>query len=150
VKVESPAFENHKQIPRKYTCEGENVSPPIVFRDLPRGTKSIALVMDDPDAPSGTFDHWIIWNLSPDTKTLNESSHVSNEGKNGFRKIGYGGPCPPPGKPHHYHFKAYALDKTFTDAELPKGSSKEKLEEAMQKHILGQAELVGIYQRDNG
>lgn len=146
MQIESPVFQNHQAIPAKYTCEGENVSPPIVFRDLPRGTKSLALILDDPDAPMRTFDHWIVWNIPADTKTLQEGAKVSKQGKNDFRKIGYGGPCPPPGNSHRYFFKAYALD---VELDLPEGVSKSQLEEAMEGHILGKAELVGIYQRKN-
>ena len=144
MKIESPAFENHMPIPKKYTCEGDDISPPLVFRDLPRGTKSLALIMDDPDAPSGTFDHWIVWNLSPDTKTLAEDAKPKEEGTNHFRKTGYGGPCPPPGKPHRYFFKAFALD---VELHLPKGSTKEQLERALEGHVMGKAELIGTYQR---
>jgi len=142
--IDSPAFEHHHSIPSKYTCEGENVSPPLVFGDIPPGSKSLALVVDDPDAPTGTFDHWIIWNLPVDTLVLAEGAKVIKMGKNHFGKIGYRGPCPPPGKPHRYFFKLYALDTLIN---LPEGSSKGQLEDAMEGHILGRAELVGTYKR---
>ena len=143
--ITSPAFEQHQPIPQKYTCQGEDLSPPLQFQDAPAGTKSLALIMDDPDAPMGTFVHWVVWNLPPDTRQLSEGVKLKHqEGKNHFPKIGYGGPCPPPGKPHRYYFKLYALD---TQVHLSDGSSKEQLLEAMEGHILGQAELVGTYQR---
>lgn len=144
MQIDSPAFEHHSPIPKKYTCEGEDVSPPLTFRDIPAGTKTLALIMDDPDAPNGTFDHWIVWNLTPGQNSLSEGAKVPNQGKNSFRETEYGGPCPPPGKPHRYFFKLYALD---TIINLPNGSTKSQLEEAMEGHILARAELVGTYKR---
>lgn len=142
--LDSPAFEDHQSIPRKYTCDGEDVSPPLTFQELPPGARSLVLIVDDPDAPSGTFDHWIVWNLPPDTATLHEGARVPRQGKNHFGEQRYRGPCPPPGKPHRYFFKLYALDTLIN---LPAGSSKQSVEEAMEGHILGKAELVGTYQR---
>ncbi len=142
--IESPAFESHQTIPQKYTCQGENLSPPLAFRDIPNGSKSLVLIMDDPDAPSGTFDHWLVWDISPAAAQLAEDVKLPKQGLNGFRKKGYGGPCPPPGKPHRYFFKLYALDVKIN---LPEGSTKSQVEEAMKGHILGKAELVGVYQR---
>lgn len=142
--IDSPVFEHHQPIPTKYTCEGEDVSPPLTISDIPPGTKSLALIMDDPDAPRGTFDHWIVWNLPSDTAKLDEGIKLPKQGINGFGKKGYGGPCPPPGKPHRYFFKLYALD-TFVN--LSEGSKKKDLEEAMEGHILGKAELVGTFKR---
>lgn len=142
--IESPAFEHHKPIPKKYTCEGQDVSPPLVFNDIPKGTKSLALVMDDPDAPMGTFDHWIVWNIPADTKSLTEGASVPMQGKNHFKEVRYRGPCPPKGLPHRYFFKLFALD---TVIELPSGSTKNQLLDALEGHVLGQAELVGTYQR---
>lgn len=144
MEIESSAFEYQQPIPKKYTCEGENISPPLAFQGIPPGTKSLVLIMDDPDAPRGTFDHWIVWNLSVDTKALAEGAKVPKEGLNHFQKIGYGGPCPPPGKAHRYFFKLYALDTLIN---LPEGSSKKQVEEAMEGHIVGKAELVGTYKR---
>jgi Raf kinase inhibitor-like YbhB/YbcL family protein len=144
MKLESPAFKHNHPIPSKYTCEGENISPPLIISEDPRGTQSFALILDDPDAPSGTFDHWIVWNLPYETKKLLEGTKVPMQGTNHFRKQSYGGPCPPPGSPHRYFFKVYALD---TMLDLPKGSTKSQLEDAMEGHILGKAELVGTYQR---
>lgn len=144
-------FESQQPIPVKYTCDGENLSPPLTFSQIPPQTASLALVVDDPDAPRGTFDHWIVWNLPPDIKELKEGGKELNhlpslpiQGMNGFGETFYQGPCPPAGKPHHYHFKLYALDKQIS---LPEGSSKQQLEKAMQGHILAQTEIVGTYQR---
>lgn len=142
--IDSPAFEQHQPIPKKYTCEGDNISPPLTFNDLPKNTKSLALIMDDPDAPSGTIDHWIAWNLSPDNTDLSEGAAVPKEGKNSYKVNGYKGPCPPPGKAHRYFFKLYALDSLM---DLPVGMSKKDLEKAIEGHVLGKAELVGTYQR---
>ena len=143
-------FESHQTIPAKYTCDGENISPPLNFLQVPAGTKSFVLIMDDPDAPHGTFDHWIVWNLPPKLREISEGAEElskllppPNFGMNGFKKPSYQGPCPPSGKPHHYHFKLYALNVQLL---LPDGSSKKDVEGAMKGHILDQAELVGIYQ----
>lgn len=144
MQIDSPVFEQHSPIPKKYTCEGQDVSPPLVFNDIPKNAKSLALVMDDPDAPMGTFDHWIVWNLTPDTHSLDEGATVPMQGKNSYKEMRYRGPCPPPGSPHRYFFKLYALD---TMINLPKESNKKQLEEAMEGHILGRAELVGTYKR---
>lgn len=144
MKLESSAFKAHQPIPKKYTCEGEDISPPLSFIDIPKGTKSLAIIVDDPDAPRGTFDHWIAWNLPASTKLLSEKAEVPKQGKNHFDDTRYRGPCPPHGNPHRYFFKAYALD---TLIDLPNGISKKQLEDAMEGHILGKAELVGTYQR---
>ena len=143
-------FESQQPIPSKYTCDGENVSPPLRFLQIPQVSKSLALIVDDPDAPHGTFDHWIVWNLPPHLKELTEGaeelkrlSPLPKQGINGFRKSYYQGPCPPVGKPHHYHFKLYALNAQIS---LPESSSKQEVEKAMEGHILDQAELVGTYQ----
>lgn len=143
--IHSTAFEHHQSIPKKYTCEGEDVSPPLTFQNIPAGTKSLALIMDDPDAPRGTFDHWIVWNLPPSTKGLSEKANFTYpQGKNSYGEFRYRGPCPPPGKPHRYFFKLYALDSMLN---LPEDSDKKALESAMEGHILGRAELVGTYKR---
>lgn len=144
--IETVAFESGKPIPEKFTCQGEDVSPELVLRDVPSNAKSLALIMDDPDAPSGTFDHWIAWNIPTDTKKLKEGVALAQQGKNSFGNLGYNGPCPPSGKPHRYFFKLYALDTQLT---LPSGASKKQLEKAMEGHIVGQAEMVGTYQRKN-
>jgi hypothetical protein len=144
MKIHSSAFEHNQPIPRKYACDGEDVSPPLTFADVPEGTKSLALVVDDPDAPMGVFDHWIAWNLPPDTKELSEGARVEKQGKNDFGELQYRGPCPPSGSAHRYRFKAYALD---TILDLPEGASKKQLEKAMEGHILAKGELVGTYKR---
>jgi Raf kinase inhibitor-like YbhB/YbcL family protein len=143
-------FEAQQPIPAKYTCDGENVSPPLKFLQIPSGAKSLVLIVDDPDAPHGTFDHWIVWNLPPNLKGLTEGaaeledlSPQPKQGINGFRKSFYQGPCPPPGKPHHYHFKLYALNVPLS---IPEGSPKQAVENAMKGHIIETAELVGTYQ----
>ncbi len=145
MQIISPAFDNHSPIPMKYTCEGQDISPPLQFSDIPNGAKSLALIVDDPDAPRGTFDHWIVWNLKPDTLSLKEGTSVPNQGINHFKKQTYGGPCPPPGSPHRYFFKLYALDIPI---KLKDGSTKAQLEEAMEGHVIGRAELVGTYKRN--
>lgn len=144
LKIESSAFKNKEKIPAKYSCEGEDLSPPLLFSNIPTKAKSLALIVDDPDAPTGTFDHWIVWNLPPATTELAEGASVPSEGVNGFGATRYRGPCPPRGKPHRYFFKLYALDTTL---DLAAGSTKAALENAMKGHILSEAELVGLYQR---
>lgn len=142
--LESSKFESHHEIPTKYSCEGEDISPPLTFGDIPPGAKSLALILEDPDAPRGTFIHWIAWNLPIEELVIKEGSKPKHQGKNHFGKIGYGGPCPPPGKSHRYFFKLFALD-TFIN--LSEGSTKEQLEDAMEGHVLGRAELIGTYKR---
>lgn len=149
--IESAAFEDSQFIPGKYTCDGEDISPPLKFLQLPQGVESLVLIVDDPDAPHGTFDHWIVWNIPPQLIELTDGApefrHASpapKQGLNHFKKSYYKGPCPPVGNPHHYHFKLYALDSTLN---LPEGSTKHEVEAAMKKHkILDQAELIGLYQ----
>lgn len=142
--IESPAFEQNQMIPKRYTCEGENVSPALKFSGIPKGTVSLVLIVDDPDAPMGTFDHWIAWNIPGNFHEIQEGTSLPVEGTNGFGEQGYRGPCPPKGKPHRYFFKIYALDK---ELDLPPGSSKSAVEKAMQGHILGNSQIVGLYQR---
>lgn len=144
-------FEFQQPIPDQYTCEGKNVSPPLKFLQVPVKAVSLVLIVDDPDAPRGTFDHWILWNLPPNVKGLTEGAKELTslsprplQGTNGFGKTDYRGPCPPAGNAHHYHFKLYALDIQLS---LPEGASKQEVERAMQGHILEQAELIGTYQR---
>lgn len=143
-------FKSQQPIPSKYTCDGENISPPLKFSEVPSGAKSLVLIVDDPDAPKGTFDHWIVWNLPPDIKELTENapelSRLSPpplQGLNHYAKSYYSGPCPPNGT-HRYYFKLYALDSVLT---LPEGSPKKIVEEAMKGHILSQTELMGTYER---
>jgi Raf kinase inhibitor-like YbhB/YbcL family protein len=140
--VSSPAFKNNKLIPSKYTCDGDNVNPPLTIEGVPDGTKSLVLIVDDPDAPMGTWDHWVVWNVPP-TNTIEENTVPGTEGVNDSRKHSYGGPCPPWGT-HRYFFKVYAVD---TKLDLSLNSRKKDVEKAMQNHILAKGELVGLYHR---
>ena len=147
----STSFAQGGDIPRKFTCDGADVSPELSWNGAPTGARSFALIADDPDAPAGTWTHWVLYDLPPATSSLPEGvskteelSSGGRQGRNDFRKIGYGGPCPPPGKPHRYFFKLYALDRLLN---LSPGSSKQEVEEAMQGHILAQAEWMGKYRR---
>jgi len=149
--ISTAAFPPGDAIPKKFTCDGRDVSPPLSWTHPPGGTLSLALIMDDPDAPVGTWVHWVLYDLPPDTRELAEGVAKQEplpgggrQGRNDFRKIGYGGPCPPPGKPHRYFFKLYALDAKLN---LKGSPAKADLERAMQGHILAQAELMGRYGR---
>lgn len=147
MKIASPAFEQQGRIPKKHTGEGENLSPPLEISEIPAGTTALALIVDDPDAPRGTFDHWIAWNIPPQTQRLPEGAAGAiemREGRNGFDKEGYSGPYPPRGPAHRYFFKLYALD---TPLSLLSGSGKREVEEAMEGHILATCQLIGTYQR---
>ncbi|MEW5768638.1 MAG: YbhB/YbcL family Raf kinase inhibitor-like protein [bacterium] len=146
----SSAFVTGKPIPRKYTCDGEDISPPLQWSDPPQGTQSFALISDDPDAPMGTWVHWVLYNLPANRRTLPENitsdaelPDGSRHGKNSWRRLGYGGPCPPGGT-HRYFFKFYALDTVLN---LASGASKDQLLQAMKGHILAQTELMGAYTR---
>jgi Raf kinase inhibitor-like YbhB/YbcL family protein len=141
----SSAFANGGAIPSRYTCDGENLSPPLTWSGAPNGSRSLALIVDDPDAPVGTFTHWLAWGIDPEAGGLAEGQPAPVEGRNDFGVIGYGGPCPPPGHgPHRYFFNLYALD---SELGLPPGASRLQLERALVGHVLAPAELVGIYQR---
>lgn len=144
MKLTSPAFTHNKPLPAKYTCDGEDLSPPLSLAGTPKGVMALALVMDDPDAPMGTFDHWVAWNIPPTQLEILEGQKIGVEGMNSYGTYGYRGPCPPRGPVHHYHVRIYALDASLS---LKAGASKRDLEKAMQGHILGQAELIGTYQR---
>ena len=142
----SSAFSGGQQIPAKYTCDGEDISPPLQWSEPPAGTQSLALIMDDPDAPVGTWDHWLLFNLPASSRSLPEQAGMpagSAAGKNSWGRTGYGGPCPPRGT-HRYFFKLYALDTTLA---LPAGTNKSQLLQAMAGHILAQTELMGTYSR---
>lgn len=139
--IKSDAFGNNGFIPSKYTCDGVNINPPLSISNMPGETRTVALIMDDPDAP-GTFDHWIMWNIVP-TGVISENSVPGVQGTNGKKENNYTGPCPPSGV-HRYHFKVYALDAIL---DLPAGSDKKSLEDAMKGHILAQGELIGKYKR---
>lgn len=140
----SPAFGHGGKIPSKYTCDGENVNPLLSISDPPEGVKSYALIVDDPDAPMGIWVHWVVWNLPKELMDIHEKETLGVSGTNDFKKLGYGGPCPPPGPSHTYRFKLYALDSML---ELKQGAAKQELEHAMQGHVLAQVELDGEYQR---
>lgn len=142
IKVSSAAFAENTEIPAKYTCDGENVSPPLRFDHLPETAKSLALIVDDLDAPAGTWNHWVVWNMEPE-KELPENNVPGEEGINSFKQHHYGGPCPPSGT-HRYFFKVYALDSKL---DLDKNAGKEELENAMQGKILASGELMGLYSK---
>jgi Raf kinase inhibitor-like YbhB/YbcL family protein len=143
--LESSAFENAQAIPSRHSCEGEDVSPPLRWSNVPEGTRSLALVVDDPDAPGGVFTHWLAWGLDPAAEELGEGDSAPNEGRNDFGTSGYRGPCPPPGHGRHrYVFRLYALD---AEPELSAGTGKAELEQAIEGHVLTIAELVGTYER---
>ncbi|WP_300363244.1 YbhB/YbcL family Raf kinase inhibitor-like protein [Hydrogenimonas sp.] len=148
--LSSPAFENGGFIPARYTCDGADVSIPLEFADVPEGTKSLALIMDDPDAPMGIFVHWVIYNIPADVTSLPEGipnepylSEGIRQGVNSFGNIGYGGPCPPNGA-HRYMFKLYALDIPL---EIDAGLTKHQLLSQMDGHVIDGAGLMGIYER---
>ncbi len=154
MKLTSTAFADHAAIPARYTCTGHDVAPPLAWADVPPGTKSLALIVDDPDAPDPaapkmTWVHWVLYNLPPDAKGLPEGVTAAtlpagtHEGLNDWKRTGYGGPCPPIGR-HRYFHKLYALDIALPDLNRP---TKVQLEQAMQGHILGQAQLIGTYQK---
>ena len=164
MKIASWAFEHNSKIPQKYTCDGENINPPLEFLQTPVNAKSLALVVDDPDAPSKTWVHWVVFNIDPKTNLISENSKPEGavEGTTSFGKPGYGGPCPPPASPalpwrgrpenlqrgesgtHRYFFKLYALDSLLN---LPIGSERARIEIAMLGHIIDRAELVGLYSK---
>jgi Raf kinase inhibitor-like YbhB/YbcL family protein len=143
--LESSAFENAQAIPSRHSCEGEDLSPRLRWSNVPEGTRSLALVVDDPDAPGGVFTHWIAWGLDPAAEGLGEGEPAPREGQNDFGTSGYRGPCPPPGHGRHrYVFRLYALD---AEPELAAGAPKVALEQAVAGHVLTMAELVGTYER---
>lgn len=149
--ISTTSFPNGGDIPKKFTCDGADVSPELSWTGAPAATQAFALIADDPDAPVGTWTHWVLYDLPATTASLAEGVSKVDElgsggrqGRNDFRKIGYGGPCPPPGKPHRYFFKLYALDAKLN---LKPGATKQEVEQAMQGHSLAQAELMGKYRR---
>jgi Raf kinase inhibitor-like YbhB/YbcL family protein len=149
--IRSTAFEAGGAIGQVYTCDGRNVSPPLCWENVPEGVRSFALICDDPDAPMGTWVHWVLYAVPGSVRCLPEAvppretlSDGSRQGKNDFRKTGYGGPCPPRGKPHRYFFRLYALDDALS---LAPGLTKKALLEAIDGHVLAEAELYGTYGR---
>lgn len=151
IQLTSSAFTEGASIPAKYTCDGQDSSPPLKWSNLPPGARSLALVADDPDAPAGTWVHWVIYNIPstimelpeglPTTETI---SNGAAQGSNDFKRLGYGGPCPPRGNPHRYFFKLYALD---TELSLKPGATKKELLRAMEGRVLAQGQLMGTYKR---
>lgn len=145
LKLSSSAFKHNDSIPSKYTCDGADVNPPLVIENAPLNAKSLALIVDDPDAPSGNWVHWVVWNIDPTTNEIRENTVPSGalQGINDFRRHDYGGPCPPSGT-HRYFFKLYALDMMLG---LGPKANKAELERAMKGHVIAQVELIGLYRR---
>ena len=151
MQLTSSAFSESQEIPAQYTCDGQNVSPPLKWSGAPAETKSFTLIVDDPDAPVGTWTHWVLFDLPAATTELPEAlpkgqyvAAGARQGLNDFKHLGYGGPCPPAGKPHRYFFKVYALDHLL---DLKPGASKKEVESALDKHTLAQGQLIGLYKR---
>ncbi|MBI4678475.1 MAG: YbhB/YbcL family Raf kinase inhibitor-like protein [Elusimicrobia bacterium] len=155
MELKSPSFENNSTVPKRHTCSGEDVSPPLAWTGAPQGTRSLALIMDDPDAPVGTWVHWVLYDLPAESKGLAEGlpkkETLPDGAKQGlcwgvedFSRVGYHGPCPPPGKPHRYSFRLYALKEPLG---LPPKATKAEVLKAMAGRVLGQAELVGAFKR---
>jgi len=143
-KISSAAFENNTYIPRKYTCDGADINPPLRIENVPPSARSLALIVDDPDAPGGVWVHWVVWNIDPSITEIKENSVPKGgmQGQNDFRKNGYGGPCPP--ATHRYFFKVFALDTVLSHSAR---FSKSDLEKAMRGHVVAQTHLIGIYGR---
>lgn len=146
MRITSPAFSHNQTIPNKYTCDGEDINPPLVFQDVPEEAQSLVLIVEDPDAPGKVWVHWVVFNISPHAKGIGEDSvpEGSIEGVTDFGHAGYGGPCPPSG-PHRYFFRLYALD-TILDAN--EDITKQELEQMIEPHIVEKAELLGLYTRE--
>lgn len=142
--ISSPSFSNGQRIPVEHTCDGANVSPPLRWTAPPRGTKSFALIVDDPDAPGGTWTHWTAWNIPAKARGLKRGAKPPREGRTSFGRVGYGGPCPPAGAPHRYVFKLYALRTTLA---LRPGADRAALERALKGKVLKRVTLVGLYGR---
>jgi Raf kinase inhibitor-like YbhB/YbcL family protein len=145
LELSSPAFDEGEPIPERHSCDGENTSPPLSWNFIPEGTRSLALIVHDPDAPSGDFLHWLAWNIDPHPGGLGEGASAPAEGANGRGQPGYMGPCPPPGHGRHRYFhELYALDEELA---LEPGATREALENALDGHVLGEARLMGTYER---
>lgn len=145
LQISSPAFAHQGAIPARFTCDGQDINPPLAFGNIPAGTKSLALIVDDPDAPVGMWVHWVAWNIPPETQEIRENSVPAGavQGLNDWKSNRYGGPCPPSGT-HRYFFKLYALD---TKLNLAPATTKTSLERAMEGHILARGELQGTYRK---
>src|SRR3989338_8906514 len=141
--ITSAAFKHNSKIPGKYTCDGENINPPLEFSEIPKETKSLVLIVDDPDAPSKTWVHWVLYGIDPSTAKIKENSASGIQGKTDFGKPGYGGPWPPSGR-HRYFFKLYALD---TILDVPNGLTKQQVLEKVRDRVIEETELVGLYGR---
>ncbi|MFD2518734.1 YbhB/YbcL family Raf kinase inhibitor-like protein [Salinimicrobium flavum] len=141
--VESPAFDHEQMIPQKYTCDGEDINPPLKITGIPPEAESLVIIVEDPDAPNGIWDHWLVWNIPP-SETIAENTLPGDEGINSFGRHDYGGPCPPSGT-HRYFFKVYALK---TSLNLKEGAKKQVLENAMKKNIIAEGELIGLYSKN--
>lgn len=151
LRVESTAFAETETIPVRYTCDGDDVSPPLSWSEPPAGAQSLVLIGDDPDAPMRTWDHWVLFDIPTGTRSLPEGippdpivPGIGTHGSNSWRRLGYGGPCPPPGEPHRYYYTIYALDASL---DLEPGSTRKDIEEAMQGHVLAEGKLMGRYGR---
>ena len=143
MEISSPSFEHNTSMPAKYTCQGEDINPPLVISGIPEGTQSLVLIMDDPDAPRATWDHWIVFNMAPLARIDEDSVPAGIQGRNSWGRNDYGGPCPPSGT-HRYFFKLYALDAVL---DLPPGTPKRAVEKAMKPHLIASAELIGLYEK---
>ncbi len=144
MKITSSVFENNQNIPSKYTCDGENINPPLEFSEVPEDAVSLALIVDDPDAPNGDWVHWVLFNMPAGTAGIGENSvPAGTEGTTDFGNAGWGGPCPPSGT-HRYYFKLFALD---TELDLDSSTTKAEMETAMTGHILDRSQIIGLYQR---
>ncbi|MBI1934862.1 YbhB/YbcL family Raf kinase inhibitor-like protein [Candidatus Woesearchaeota archaeon] len=144
MKLASPSFTHNGSIPSEFTCDGSDLSPPLDISDVPANSKSLVLISDDPDAPAGTWDHWVVFNIPPSTNRILKGNEPKGiPGKNSWGRAGYGGPCPPSGT-HRYFFRLYALD---TMLNLSEGAPKKQLEAAMQGHVIAKTELIGLYKR---
>ncbi len=144
--IKSPAFENNGMIPRKYTCDGHDVNPPLVIEDIPDNAKSLVLIVDDPDAPRRVWDHWVVWNIKSNIRFIPENSVPVGavQGRNSFGNIEYNGPCPPYRSLHRYRFKLYAIN---TMLNVPRGSSKMLIEKVISRYIIDKTLLIGLYKR---
>ncbi|SRR5579871_1498227 len=150
MEIGTSAFAPGAPIPEKYTCSGDDVSPPLTISGVPSSARALALIVEDPDAPSGTFVHWVAYNMAPQTGSIPAGVKPGDpmpgggtQGRNDFGRAGYGGPCPPPGAPHHYHFRLFALN----DRIAPQSDSGSAVEQSMQGHVVASAETVGIFSR---
>jgi len=143
MELTSPEFKNNGKMPARYTCDGEDINPPLTIDDVPIEAQSLVLIVDDPNATEGVWDHWVVFNIPPETEEIPERADIGTAGENSWGKEAYGGPCPPSGE-HRYKFKLYALDIKL---DLQEGSTKEEVEEAMEGHILEETELIGKYQK---